>query len=208
VTHVEKIKAKSAMSELDTLAGIDFGAKLAGTTAIAFIQNFKFKIRQCKKGEDADAWMLKQIEHHQIKIIFIDAPLSLPAAYFDSESNEFFYRKADEALGAMSPMFLGGLTARAMKMKRLLNSQNIPVFETYPAALVRQLLPHSKLYKKDIPGFRKELQNITNSLELPAIPRFTTFHQADSLLAWISGYRHLVHQSNIVGSPEEGEIFI
>lgn len=196
------------MSELDTLAGIDFGAKLAGTTAITFIQDFKFKTLSCKKGEDADAWIFKQIENRHVKTVFIDAPLSLPPAYFDSQSNEFFYRNADAALGAMSPMFLGGLTARAMKMKRLLNSQNISVFETYPAALVRQLLPNSKFYKKDIQGFRKELHNTTKGLELPALPRFTTFHQVDSLLAWISGYRHHTHQSNIVGSQEEGVIFI
>jgi len=196
------------MPEQYTLAGIDFGAKLAGTTAITYIQNLKFKVRQCKKGEDADAWLLKEIEHQQIKTVFIDAPLSLPSAYFNTDSIEFFYRKADAALGAMSPMFLGGLTARAMKMKRLLNAQNIPVFETYPAALVKQLLPHAKFYKKDISRFRKELSRVTMALELPALPRFTTFHQADSMLAWISGYRHLTHQSNIVGSSEEGEIFI
>ena len=32
------------MNELDNLAGIDFGARLAGTTAITFVQNFKFKL--------------------------------------------------------------------------------------------------------------------------------------------------------------------
>ena len=105
-------------------------------------------------------------------------------------------------------MFLGGLTARAMKMKRLLTAQNISVFETYPAALVRQILPHSKFYKKDIQGFRKELHTIIRGLELSALPHFATFHQVDSLLAWISGYRHLTHQSNIVGSEQEGLIYI
>ncbi len=196
------------MHDLDNLAGIDFGARLAGTTAITFAQNFKFKIQACKKGEDADAWILKQIEKQTIKTVFIDAPLSLPPAYFDEESNEFFYRQADAALGAMSPMFLGGLTARAMKMKRLLTAQNISVFETYPAALVRLILPHSKFYKKDIQEFRKELHTAIRALELPALPRFATFHQVDSMLAWISGYRHLTHQSNIVGSEKEGLIYI
>jgi len=196
------------MIELDSLAGIDFGARLAGTTAITFVQNFKFKIQACKKGEDADAWILRQLEKRTIKTVFIDAPLSLPSAYFDDASHEFFYRQADTALGAMSPMFLGGLTARAMKMKRLLTAQNIALFETYPAALVRQILPHSKFYKKDIQHFRKELHNATKSLELPTLPRFATFHELDSLLAWISGYRHFTHQSNIVGSEQEGLIYI
>lgn len=196
------------MTELTTLAGIDFGAKLAGTTAMTLLRDSRFQIHDCKKGDDADAWILEQVQGLSIKTVFIDAPLSLPPAYFNDKSNEFFYRKADAALGAMSPMFLGGLTARAMKLKRLLESQHIAVFETYPAALVRELFPLSKFYKKDIPEFRKELRAKTKLHDLPALPPFTTFHQMDSLLAWFSGYRHIIHQSIVHGSKEEGEIFI
>jgi uncharacterized protein len=196
------------MSELHTLAGFDFGAKLAGTTSMTILKDSKFFILDCKKGEDADAWILEQVERQAIKTVFIDAPLSLPPAYFDDKSNEFFYRKADAALGAMSPMFLGGLTARAMKIKRLLEAQHIAVFETYPAALVSELFAHSKFYKKDIPGFRKELRAKTKLHDLPALPPFKTFHQVDSLLAWFSGFRHISHQSIIHGSKVEGEIFI
>lgn len=196
------------MTEINTLAGIDFGAKLAGTTALTSIQNSKFNILQCKKGEDADAWLLEQIHKLKIKTVFIDAPLSLPPAYLDEASVEFFYREADRTLGAMSPMFLGGLTARAMKLKRILNAQKISVFETYPAALVRELLPASAFYKKDIEKFRKELRHKTMIHDLPSLPKLTTFHQADSLLAWLSGYRHLHYQSKSFGSSEEGLIFI
>lgn len=196
------------MTELITLAGIDFGAKLAGTTAMTLLRDSKFQIHDCKKGDDADAWILEQVEILSIKTVFIDAPLSLPPAYFDDTSNEFFYRKADAALGAMSPMFLGGLTARAMKMKRLLEAKHIAVFETYPAALVRELFPQTKFYKKDIQGFRKELMVKTKPLDLPALPPCKTFHHVDSLLAWFSGYRHLTHQSISYGLKEEGLIFI
>lgn len=195
-------------SELNVLAGIDFGAKLAGTTSMTILKDSKFSIHDCKKGEDADAWILEQVERQAIKTVFIDAPLSLPLAYFDDKSNEFFYRKADADLGAMSPMFLGGLTARAMKMKRLLETEHVAVFETYPAALVRELFVHSEFYKKDIQGFRKELRVKTKAYDLPALPRFKSFHQVDSLLAWLSGYRHLNHQSIIHGSKQEGAIFI
>jgi predicted nuclease with RNAse H fold len=196
------------MTELNTLAGIDFGAKLAGTTAITSIQHSRFYTLQCKKGVDADTWIMEEIRRLKSTTVFIDAPLSLPAAYFDTGSNEFFYREADKKLNAMSPMFLGGLTARAMKLKRTLNDQNISVFETYPAALVRELLPDSVCYKKDIEKFRKELRHKLVKYAFPPLPRFTTFHQADSLLAWLSGYRHLHHQSKLYGSSEEGLIFI
>ena len=195
-------------SELNVLAGIDFGAKLAGTTSMTILKDSKFEIHDCKKGDDADVWILEQVERQAIKTVFIDAPLSLPPAYFDNKSNEFFYRKADAALGAMSPMFLGGLTARAMKMKRLLEAEHVAVFETYPAALVRELFVHSISYKKAIQGFRKELRVKTKLFGLPALPPCKTFHQMDSLLAWLSGYRHLTHQSILHGSKEEGEIFI
>ncbi len=196
------------MTELTTLAGIDFGAKLAGTTAMTILRDTKFQIYDCKKGDDADAWILEQVKKLNIKIVFIDAPLSLPPAYFDDQAYEFFYRKADVALGAMSPMFLGGLTARAMKMKRSLEAEHITVFETYPAALARELFPQTKFYKKNILGFRKELRVKTKQLDLPAIPPCKTFHQVDSWLAWLSGYRHLTHQSILYGSKEEGQIFI
>ncbi len=196
------------MTELNILAGIDFGAKLSGTTAITSIQNASFNIQQSKKGVDADAWLLEAISKLKPTIIFIDAPLSLPAAYFDSRSSEFFYREADKKLTAMSPMFLGGLTARAMRLKRILNAQNISVFETYPAALVRELLPDSVFYKKDMEEFRKELQHKMMEYPLPSLPKITTFHQADSMLAWLSGYRHLHHQANLFGSSAEGLIFI
>jgi predicted nuclease with RNAse H fold len=196
------------MTELNTLAGIDFGAKLAGTTAITSIQHSKFIIQQCKKGKDADAWLLEEIRKLKTMTVFIDAPLSLPAAYMDTRSNEFFYRDADKRLNAMSPMFLGGLTARAMKLKRTLNAQNISVIETYPAALVRELLPNTRFYKNELDKFRKELHNKLKVHGLPRVPRFSTFHEADSMLAWISGYRHLTHQSRQYGTTEEGLIFI
>ncbi|MEY4929608.1 MAG: hypothetical protein RI909_332 [Bacteroidota bacterium] len=196
------------MTKLATLAGIDFGAKLAGTTAMTTLRDSKFQIRDCQKGDDADAWIVEQVATQKIDIVFLDAPLSLPPAYFNDHSTEFFYRKADAALGAMSPMFLGGLTARAMKLKRLLTAKNVIVFETYPAALVREWFPETKSYKKDLRGFRKELLVTTKKLDLPTPPSFKTFHQVDSLLAWISGYRHLTQQSLIYGSEEEGAIFI
>lgn len=196
------------MTELTTLAGIDFGAKLAGTTSMTLLRNSKFQIHDCKKGNDADAWILEQVEKHMITTVFIDAPLSLPPAYFDQNSNEFFYRKADAALGAMSPMFLGGLTARAMKLKRLLESRNVTVFETYPAALVRELFPQTKKYKKNLQGFRKELNLKMKVHDLPAAPPFKTFHQVDSLLAWFGGFRHIIRQSIVYGSKGEGKIFI
>ena len=100
-------------------AGIDYGSKLAGTTCIAWMKEGQLKIIQSAKNQDADEWIITQLDNESIDQIFMDAPLSLPPAFHDPLSDEFFYRAADRELKAMSPMFLGGLTARAMRLKKI-----------------------------------------------------------------------------------------
>ena len=77
-------------SELNVLAGIDFGAKLAGTTSMTVLKDSKFEIHDCKKGDDADVWILEQVERQAIKTVFIDAPLSLPPATLIISRTSFF----------------------------------------------------------------------------------------------------------------------
>ena len=97
--------------------GIDYGAKLAGTTAICFEQSGQLKIWQSEKKKDADKFVQESIKQLQPTTVFIDAPLSLPLAYF-GEGENYFYRECDKILKGMSPMFLGGLTARAMRLAK------------------------------------------------------------------------------------------
>ena len=88
--------------------GIDYGSKVAGTTAICRLtESGQFEFSCSTKGRDADLWIKKAIEEFLPESIYIDAPLSLPGAYYGKESN-YFYRQADRELRAMSPMFLGG----------------------------------------------------------------------------------------------------
>ena len=95
--------------------GIDYGAKLSGYTAICFNQNDILTIQQCLYGKDADKWLKEVLTQHDFESVYIDAPLSLPGKYRAlSGYNDFHYRKCDQELRAMSPLFLGGLTARAM----------------------------------------------------------------------------------------------
>lgn len=37
--------------------GIDFGAKLAGTTAVAMVRDGALRLWQSEKGKDADSWL-------------------------------------------------------------------------------------------------------------------------------------------------------
>ncbi len=95
--------------------GIDFGAKTAGTTVICQQEGGFFRFHRCEKGDDADAWLDERVSMFAPSAIYIDAPLSLPGAYF-GKGQDYFYRSADRLAGGMSPMFLGGLTARAIRL--------------------------------------------------------------------------------------------
>lgn len=87
--------------------GIDYGSKLAGTTAICYQEGDALTIIQSEKKQDADRFINDTVESLKPEQIFIDAPLSLPAAYFGN-GDDYFYRDCDRQLKAMSPMFLGG----------------------------------------------------------------------------------------------------
>ncbi|MFT4761231.1 MAG: putative nuclease with RNAse H fold [Paraglaciecola sp.] len=191
--------------------GIDYGSKIAGTTVICYKKNGKLHLLQSEKKKDADAFLKQQIDSLKPSQIFIDAPLSLPAAYFQKETiaePNFFFRKCDKELRAMSPMFLGGLTARAMKLKHnYLNSSTL-FFETYPSFLVKTLFPDILVYKKkqaEIGDFLKLLQPIL-PLKLAKMP--TNWHQVDGILAWLSGHRYLSGWALEIGEIEEGIITV
>lgn len=183
------------------LVGIDYGSKLAGTTVIAFTEKDEVKIIQSKKKQDADQFILDFLKDHSPELVGIDAPLSLPGA-FTGLNNEFFYREGDKQLKAMSPMFLGGLTARAMKLNA---SVSVDLKEVYPGALAR-----SKGWKKL--GYKtKEVdyKSILRSLNWPFSYRqsITDSHQLDGVLALYIVWKIKNDQVSCVGNPEEGLIY-
>ena len=103
--------------------GIDYGSKMAGTTVIAYLKSGKLHFAQSQKKKDADLFVENWVAQHQPRAIFLDAPLSLPGVYTEPEAyDDYFYRAGDRLLRAMSPMFLGGLTARAMRLSRRLKA--------------------------------------------------------------------------------------
>ena len=98
------------------IAGVDFGSKLSGQTVVAILDNDIIQVQRSEKGKDADDFLLGVLEATKITLVGIDAPLSLPGLYLGNGS-DYFFREADRDLGAMSPMFLGGLTARAIRIR-------------------------------------------------------------------------------------------
>ena len=186
--------------------GVDYGAKMAGTTVVCFQDEGEIHLLQSAKNQNADQFIVDLCARYKPQKIFIDAPLSLPARILNSQAKgDHFYRECDRLLGAMSPMFLGGLTARAIKLKDGFEEQGIECLETYPAAFVKNIMEAHKAYKTHIPEFLDALAPFLPSHPLPDVQNW---HQVDGLLAWISGRRHLEKQSLLFGQPGEGVIVI
>ena len=192
-------------------AGIDYGSKQSGNTVVAiFNEDETIRFETAVKNKDADAFILEVVSKFQLKNIFLDAPISLPGKYLSLPGNEdYFYREADKALKAMSPMFLGGLTARAMRLKEDLEKQNVRTYEVYPGGFVRKFSLGNGIYKKqigDIPAFLKQLDFLyPMSYDKTAV---TTWHHVDALIALISGWRFFQGLHEIHGNINEGLIII
>jgi len=189
--------------------GIDYGSKLAGTTAVCF-HDGGLVFEQSQKGKDADEFIIEVVNRIRPVKIFIDAPLSLPGAYFEkSPDNDFFYRRCDRELKAMSPMFLGGLTARAIKLKYYFHETAGDFYEAYPRGLVDELIKEDEQfgrhYKSDLKIFT-DLLIIKFELKLVEYP--TNWHQCDALLAYLTGLRFLKGNFLRYGDPGEGLIYV
>ena len=113
------------------ICGVDFGAQLSGNTVVAVNTGSIVSLHRPKKGEETDSWIVKLLTELNPALVAIDAPLSLPGIYLEPKKyTDYFYRACDRELQAMSPMFLGGLTARAMRLKDILTKTTVEVIET------------------------------------------------------------------------------
>lgn len=194
------------------IIGIDFGAKKAGTTVIArMYEHNKIDFFAADKNQDADKFILDFIQSQEdIWLAYIDAPLSLPAVYKRvNGSNDFFYREADKMTGAMSPMFLGGLTARAMKLRLEVEQLGVKMVETYPSKLAEVLQLKENGYK----GNQKDISKLCDSLKEISSFEFDNeivkdWHHFDALLCLYSAKRFEMQAAMVFGKPDEGTITV
>lgn len=194
------------------IIGIDFGAKLAGTTVIArMYEHNKVDFFASTKKQDADGFILDFVSQNEnIWLAYIDAPLSLPLVYSQNSSEgSYFYREADKATGAMSPMFLGGLTARAMQLSVQLSKLGVKVVETYPSKLAEVLKLKEKNYKKEkyqIEPLCEEIKDISGLMfDSEAVK---TWHHFDALLCLYSAKRYEMQAAMVFGNEKEGTITV
>ena len=190
--------------------GIDYGNRYSGTTVICYNSFHKVQFLESSKNSDADAFILNEALHLKPDLTMIDAPLSLPGIYvLGNGYKDRFFRVCDRELKAMSPMFIGGLMARAMSVKEEFMKRRMTVVETYPRKLVELMKLPLDLYKnsnKDLPLFIEFLKfaiglNINTN-------QITSWHRLDALLAFLSGLRYFNNETKRFGKKEEGLVYV
>jgi len=196
---------------LNQWVGIDYGAKLAGTSVVCLNSETGFRFFISPPKKDADEFIHQVVAQIKPKRIFLDAPLGLPIRYQTKTKNEtdsYFYRKCDEETGAMSPLFLGGLTARAIQLKDRLENQNIAVFETYPGYLARLIELGTFHYKKELSNIASCYHAMDSEYPKPELDQLINWHVFDSWLAWLSGWRYAQNIHLTFGESAEGLIIV
>ncbi|MFY8107426.1 MAG: hypothetical protein ACOVO9_00480 [Bacteroidia bacterium] len=192
------------MAKKIKIAGIDYGSKMAGTTAIAMLdENGKFSLIQSQKNEDADEMIIQMIDSFKPELIALDAPLSLPKGLYSGNPNDdFFYREIDKELKAMSPMFLGGLTARAMKMAAICKSKNIDIIESYPAAFIKAENLQEIYLKKDNSSITNFQKQTVNHFQFK-LPKLSNWHALDACICLEIGIRKTKQTARFKGNESE-----
>lgn len=192
------------------IVGVDYGSKTSGFTCAAIMNGKSISVYQAVKNKDADKWLKDLLEPMKPNVIGIDAPLSLPGALRGIKgSMNYHYRKADIEAKAMSPMFLGGLTARAIEIsdwfKKATESN---VIEVYPKLIAQELQLDFKRYKKDntyLPQAKDTLESVSG-WKLGTV-EVENWHQYDALMALRTAQRYLNEKANILGDKAEGLIY-
>lgn len=195
------------------IAGIDFGSQKAGTTAIAWksSEECKVQIAISIKNQNADTFLQNCFNQIKPTVVAIDAPLSLPGVYRQMEGYEdYFYRQGDRIVKAMSPLFLGGLTARAMQLAATWQkTPQTTVIETYPRLQAERLRLMEYHYKKEKVYIQPVLMQILKHTNWQInTDLIENWHQIDALLALLATERYQKKETTTYGNAQEGMIYV
>jgi predicted nuclease with RNAse H fold len=188
--------------------GIDFGSKHSGLTAVAIFDAGTYIIHQVPIKKDTDQWLISLLNEPEMQyLIGIDAPLSLPGVYRGLEGfSDYHYRKCDREASAMSPMFIGGLTARAIHIKEKLEEKSHQVIEVYPKQVALRINLNMKRYKKDPTYINDVHEKIMNLMNIEG-PKPENWHQADALLALVAVLNFKNNDPQFFGNDLEGIMY-
>ncbi|MEM6726499.1 MAG: hypothetical protein AAF598_20850 [Bacteroidota bacterium] len=197
---------------MNKLAGIDYGSKMAGTTVFALWDPSEkaLILEISEKKKDADRFLQNQVAKHQPDLIVLDAPLSLPGRLIHGAPYEsYFYRLCDQHFKAMSPMFLGGLTARAIQLKdQILAQQTTQIVEGYPSAVADLLDLKALNYKKEKTHIPTVLKTLNTHFPFSLPGDVPSWHHVDALLCLLTALRIQLKQAEKIGDPKEGLIYL
>ena len=192
------------------IAGIDYGSKTSGFTCASVLKKNKVHLFQAKKNQNADESLKVFMEKFKPQYIGIDAPLSIPGVLRELKGfTNYHFRQADLEAKAMSPMFLGGLTARAIEIASWFKSEwGTKVIEVYPKLVSQELLLDTKRYKKEAAYLPSAVQSLARAVEwdLSNI-NIDNWHQFDSLLALYATERYSNNKAQSLGNKQEGLIY-
>ena len=190
------------------IVGIDYGSKLAGTTVLAFFDtdSKQITLKQSSKKQDADAFIISSLRGYPVDLVGLDAPLSLPGVYNNQEGkSDYHYREADRRAKAMSPMFLGGLTARAMKLASEIKAS---IIEVYPKLGAERHQLQELGYKSDKEAIIPCQTALAYRTELPVEGLFIeNWHQFDAILALEITWRYHNNLADHYGDAKEGMLY-
>lgn len=118
------------------LAGLDLAAKSSGSSGVAILENFRIMTETLHSDQE----ILKSLS--EVKMVAIDAPLSLPARG-DFRKCDLEIRKLAGTLPISGAMKL--LAERGISLKEELEKIGVKVIETFPRA-VEKLMPEGYEY--------------------------------------------------------------
>ena len=192
------------------IVGINYGYKYSGTTVICYNTFHEVRFILSSKNSDADTFIMNEVLHIDPDVVLIDAPLSLPGVYKHVNGYaDYFFRKCDSEMQAVSPMFVGGLTARAIGLKKQLNDFGFQVFETYPRKMLDLLSLPVQIYKHGLADLEWMLDIFMKTACITLNKKLiTTWHHFDSLLAFFSGLRYMSQESRVFGKADEGLVYV
>ena len=106
----------------------------------------------------------------------------------------------------MSPMFLGGLTARAMKLKA-----SLPITEfreSYPSYFIKVIKEYGADYTKRGPYSNVICDKLIEEYGIVLSDRPSNWHQLDGLACYVIGLRHERGEGQVIGQAGEGLIYV
>lgn len=197
---------------MGTIFGVDYGSKLSGNTVIAIYQEPNIFFMEVEPKVDADQFIRNAVAHFKPELMFIDAPLSLPGVYRNLKGFEdYHFRLADRETRAMSPMFLGGLAARAIELKNSLESGGLQILETYPKLMAQRFDLKALGYKGTKAALKDCIAKVRSCMR-PSIKinsnDILSWHHLDALLALMSALSYHCGDYRSFGDESEGLIYI